>query len=147
MKAADLDSLLAAIPFSAPLGLRASAEAGKPVQVRMAFTKLITNYIGTTHAGALFTLAEAAAGIAAHRLVEELGGIVLLKEATVRFARRAESDLTATASLAPQEAAPARAAFERERRAEASVKVAVADAGGNCVLEGSFVYALRPRKS
>jgi len=146
MKAVDLDTLLAAIPYSAPLGLRARAEAGRPVQVRMAFTKAVTNYVGTGHAGALFTLAEAAAGIAAHRLVEDLGGIVLLKESTARFARRAESDLTAAASVAPNEEGPARVAFERERRAQASVEVAVTDAAGAAVFEGTFVYAFRPRQ-
>jgi len=141
----DLDSVLAAIPYSAPLGLRAQVEPGRPVRVQMPFAKGVTNYIGTAHAGALFTLAEAAAGIAAHRLVEDLGGIVLLRDATVRYTRRAESDMTAAAAIAAGGEGVVRAAFERERRGEASVAVAVTDATGEPVFEGTFVYALRQR--
>jgi len=145
VNAMDLDSILAAIPYSAPLGLRARAEPGRPVRVEMPFAKTLANYIGTAHAGALFTLAEAAAGIAAHRLVEDLGGIVLLREAAVRYTRRTESDMTAVAATAANGEGAARAAFERDRRGEASVAVAVTDATGTSVFEGTFVYALRSR--
>jgi len=145
VSAMDLDCVLAAIPYSAPLGLRAHVEPGRPVRVEMPFARGVANYIGTAHAGALFTLAEAAAGIAAHCLVEDLGGIVLLREATVRYTRRAESDMTAAAAIAADGEGAARAAFERDRRGEASVAVAVTDATGSSVFDGTFVYALRSR--
>ena len=137
--------MLAAIPYSAPLGLRATAETGQPVRVRLPFTKAAANYVGTAHAGALFTLAEAAAGIAAYRLVADLSGLVLLRGATVRYTRRAESDMTATARITEEAEVSARTAFERERRGDVNVQVVVTAEGSEAVFDGTFDYALRAR--
>lgn len=141
----DLAAMLARIPFLGPLRVEAEIEADGAVRVRMPFTEAVANYVGIVHAGALFTLAETAAGAAAHALVADLDGFVLLRGAEVRYTRRAEGDTAATARVASGQAAAARTAFQTERRADVAVEVMVAARDGATVFEGRFDYALRPR--
>jgi len=104
------------------------------------------NYVGTTHAGAIYTLAETAAGVAADGVASPLGGFILLGAAQVRYTRRAEGALEAEARLdaAADPAALARA-FAADGRGSLVVVVTVRDAQGSAVFEGTFHYALRRR--
>lgn len=104
------------------------------------------NYFGTTHAGAIYTLAETAAGVAADGIARPLGGFILLGAAEVRYTRRAEGALEAEAQL---DAATDRAALERafaaDGRASLAVAVTIRDPGGATVFDGIFHYAMRRR--
>lgn len=146
MSAMDLAAMLARIPFLGPLGVEAEIGEDRAARARMPFSNAVANYVGIVHAGALFTLAETAAGVAAHALVADLEGFVLLRGAIVRYTRRAEGDTTATARVDPAAAAVTRATFQKDRRADVAVDVAVAASTGETVFEGTFDYALRPRK-
>lgn len=143
----DLAGLLDGIPYLAPHCVSAAVADDGAVVVRMPFRPAVTNYVGIVHAGALFTLAETAAGVAANRLVEDLGGFVLLRGAEIRFTRRADSETTATARIAADAAESSRADFSRAGRADARVTAIVTAADGAPVFEGTFDYALRPRKA
>lgn len=106
------------------------------------------NYAGTAHAGAIYTLAETAAGVAADQLVAPWGGFILLAAAQVRYTRRAQGTLTAEARLAPAtDAAALRSAFAAGGRGALAVDVTVRDPQREPVFEGRFDYAIRRRKT
>jgi acyl-coenzyme A thioesterase PaaI-like protein len=141
-----LEALLARIPYLAPHGLQAALAADGSVTVHQPFRPALANYVGIVHAGAIYTLAETAAGIVANELVSDLGGFILLSGASVRYTRRVEGDADATGRVDPAQAAAARARFESEGRAEIAVEVIVTAADGETAFAGSFDYALRRRK-
>ncbi len=142
----ELAALLARIPYLAPHGLQAARAADGSVSVHQPFRPALANYVGIVHAGAIYTLAETAAGIVANELVAHLGGFILLSGATVRYTRRVEGDADATARVDPAQAAAARARFETEARAEITIGVVVTTPDGETAFVGSFDYALRRRK-
>lgn len=104
------------------------------------------NYVGTAHAGAIYTLAETAAGVAADSVAAPLGGFILLSAAEARYTRRAEGALEAEAR---RDAAADTAALAREfadsGRGRLAIEVVVRDPGGEVVFEGTFRYAIRRR--
>ena len=140
-----IEAMLAKIPYLVPHAL-AVAESNGELRVRMPFGATVTNHVGIVHAGALFTTAETAAGVAAWRVVPGDRAFVLLRGATVRYTRRAEGEVMARASVEPQTAESARTAFEEAGRADAAVSVSIRDHAGDVVFEGKFDYALRPRR-
>ncbi|NLZ42403.1 MAG: DUF4442 domain-containing protein, partial [Comamonadaceae bacterium] len=108
----------------------------------------LRNYAGTAHAGAIYTLAETAAGVAADQLAAPWGGFILLASAQVRYTRRAQGTLAAEARLDPAaDIGALREEFARSGRGALVVTVTVRDPGGEAVLEGSFDYAIRRRKT
>jgi len=142
----ELDALLARIPYLAPHGLQAAWGTDGSVTVHQPFRPALANYVGIVHAGAIYTLAETAAGIVANELVTHVGGFILLSGATVRYTRRVEGDASATARADGPAAAAARARFETEARAEIAIAVVVTTPDGETAFAGSFDYALRRRK-
>lgn len=142
----ELEALLARIPYLAPHGLQAVQAADGSVTVHQPFRPALANYVGIVHAGAIYTLAETAAGIVANELVTHLGGFILLSGASVRYTRRVEGDASATARADGAAAAAALARFETEARAEITIGVVVTTPDGETAFTGSFDYALRRRK-
>ncbi len=139
-----LSQVLARIPFLEPFGLQ--VEASDQVAVHLPDQPFTRNHVGTQHAGALFTVAETAAGVAAWGVVPDDGAFVLLRRAEVRYTRRAEGPVTATATVADDAAEASRRLFAETWRADIDVDVTIRDEAGERVFEGSFDYALRPRK-
>jgi uncharacterized protein (TIGR00369 family) len=141
----NVADVLAPIPY-----LRVHQLAVEPcegaIKLRMPVHKEVTNHVGIVHAGALFTVAETAAGVAALDVIPGGQAIVLLRGATIRYTRRAEGDVSAVARITTDQASAARAAFDATSRADARVEVTATDPEGQTVFEGTFDYALRPRK-
>lgn len=142
----DLASVLGRIPYLRQHHLEARAD-GDAVAVRMPLSDGVTNHVGIVHAGALFTAAETAAGVAAWRVVPGDRAFVLLRGATVRYTRRAEGDVFARATVDNAAAEAARIAFDETGRADATARVTVVDTRGDTVFDGAFDYALRPRRA
>lgn len=142
----ELEKVLARIPYLERHGLAAKVTPEGDVEVRMPIQSELTNHVGILHAGALFTAAETAAGVAAYRIVPDDRAFVLLRGATIRYTRRAESDVVATAVIGSDRAEEIRNRFEADQRADAEVAVRMVDAEGETVFEGDFDYALRPRR-
>lgn len=140
-----LADVLARIPYLAPHGLLIEGLDGGAVRVRMEARPGLLNHVGVLHAGALFTAAETAAGVAAWGVVPGDAALVLLRRAEVRYVRRAESPVTATADVDGAAAAAARQAFAASGRGDVAVAARASDAAGTTVLEATFDYALRPR--
>ena len=117
------------------------------VQVALPARDDLMNYVGTGHAGALYTLAETAAGVAADSLAQTLNAFILLRQATVSYTRRAMGELVATGEADAQSTVAAKARFADTARADLVVRVVIHDVENEPVFEGRFDYALRPRKS
>jgi uncharacterized protein (TIGR00369 family) len=117
------------------------------VQVALPERDDLVNYVGTGHAGALYTLAETAGGVAADSLAQTVNAFILLKQASVKYTRRAMGELLATGEADAHSAAAAKAKFADTGRADLSIRVVIHDTGNELVFEGTFDYALRPRKS
>ncbi|MBW2552490.1 MAG: PaaI family thioesterase [Deltaproteobacteria bacterium] len=77
----NVADVLAPIPY-----LRVHQLAVEPcegaIKLRMPVHKEVTNHVGIVHAGALFTVAETAAGVAALDVIPGGQAIVLLRGAT-----------------------------------------------------------------
>jgi len=140
------NDLLATIPYLPAHQIEVTAETEGSVSAGMPFRREVTNLVGTVHAGALYTLAETVAGVAANNLVSAGRAAPLLRQADVQYTRRAESNLMASAKIASEAAKQARSAFEKDRRADIGVDVTITDAGGEIVFVGNFDYALREFK-
>ncbi len=140
----SINDLLATVPYLPPH--RIGVEMGEQgvVGANMPFRREVTNYVGTVHAGALFTLAETAAGVAAHGVVPGGRAFILLRGAEIRYTRRAEADVAASARAIEKDAEAARAAFDADNRAEIPIAVTITDADGETVFEGNFDYSIRP---
>lgn len=142
----NLSGVLARIPYLTPHALEVSGDADKRIHVRMPFRTEVQNHVKTVHAGALFTAAETAAGVAAWQVVPDDKAFVLLRDANVRYTRRAEGDVTAIAQVDEAGATAARTSFEATGRGDVSVRVVMMDPAKEQVFEGTFNYALRPRR-
>ena len=115
------------------------------VTVRLPGRDDLLNYVGTGHAGAIYTLAETAAGVAADSVAQTMEAFILLRGAEVKYKRRAEGDLTATGAVSPDVAKRTRHAFTASSRADLAVEVDIRDPENQSVFQGIFNYALRPR--
>ena len=142
----NLADVLGRIPYLRVHHLGVGEDADGAVTVRMPLAEEVTNHVGIVHAGALFTAAETAAGVAAWRVVPDDRAFVLLRAATVRYTRREEGEVAAKASAEPAAARAARAAFDQTGRADVAVEVTATDAVRETVFEGTFDYALRPKR-
>lgn len=136
-------ALLLTIPYVALHRMEPVADG---VRVRLPFRSPLANMVGTMHAGALYTVAETAAGMAAYETSDGAETTPLLRSARVRYLRRVTGDVEATASVADEVAAWARNAFAEHGRAELAVDAVVLDSSGTTVLEATFEYALRRRE-
>lgn len=141
-----LETLLASIPYVVWHKLTVDVDCGNEVTLCAPFRPELANYVGTFHAGVLFTLAETAAGVVADRAIPDNRAFVLLRSARVRYTRRPEGDVRATAHTTPAGTTTARADFEANARADISAQVSMTDATGTTVFDGEFDHALRPRK-
>ena len=142
----ELAELLASIPYVVWHGVEIDEDAEASVKLRVPFRDNLANYVGSFHAGALYTLAETAAGVVADRALPAGQAFVLLRNAEINYTRRPEGDVSAHAELDKQAATKARQAFEETARADISVMVTMTDGAGACIFDGRFNYALRPRK-
>ena len=94
-------------------------------------TPALTNHLGTLHAGALFTLADAASGAAIVGLyASELGRTrMVVSKSEVTFSRPARGTLTAVAT-AEEERSAVDERLSRDGRAELLVDVRICDDSG-----------------
>jgi uncharacterized protein (TIGR00369 family) len=101
----DYDAMRAgleqAIPFNGHLGLKVTEIGEGHGVVRMPDDEHLRNHVGSQHAGALFTAAEAASGAAfVGAFAERLGEITpLAKSASIDYLKIAKGPITATGKL------------------------------------------------
>lgn len=134
---------LSFIPFCAHLHLGASADGGLVLPDEAP----LKNHLGTAHAGALYTLGEAASGVAVLRAMPELAAAPLLvaKTATIDYQKPARGAVTGSGVL--RDTADAiRARLAADGKATIPVDVTLRDAGGVEVVTMTVTwYARGPR--
>jgi acyl-coenzyme A thioesterase PaaI-like protein len=128
---------VSAIPFNRFLGLR----AGETAVVLPADPKYL-NHLGTVHAGAQFSLAEAASG---QWLLDRFGAAAaeyaaVVRRADVKFRRPAAGELTTQANAAAGEAERFLETLTRRGSATIEVRVQVLAADGSATLESVFEW-------
>lgn len=144
---ADIQDLLGSIAYVAWHGCKVTGQSADCVKMSQTTREDMVNYVGAAHAGAVHTLAETAAGVAADNVARPLGAFILLRGAEMKYTRRASGELLANARTdEPSRRATAKR-FADDGRADLSVAVDVCDSEGHGVFEGAFHYALRPRAS
>lgn len=144
---ADIQELLDSIAYVAWHGCNVTGQSADCVTISQTTREDMLNYVGAAHAGAVHTLAETAAGVAADNVARPLGAFILLRGAEMKYTRRASGELLANARTDEPSRRATANRFGDEGRADLSVVVEVCDSEGHAVFEGAFHYALRPRAS
>lgn len=137
---------LDAIPYLRLHGVQLLEAGGGRAWISLPDRPELRNHVGIASAGALFTLAEAAGGVAAATTTED-GTAVLLRGADVRYLRPGEGEVTAVGRVDEAHADEARRGYRQSLRAELTAQVSVADADGAELLSGSYDYAVREARA
>lgn len=145
METADLAAALnAAVPFSATLGLVYDELTPQRAVARMPDDPRLHNHVGGPHAGAMFSLGEAASGgIVVAALGEHLARVTpLAAGAEIRYLRVARGEVTATATL-DVDVQTLLSALESEGRVAFEVPVSIVDSAGDVTGEMTVRWHLR----
>ena len=132
-----------AIPFVKFLGLEFLELGPGTATVRLPERPDHTNHVGSQHAGALFTVAEAASGGAfVGSFAERLGEVTpLAKAARIDYLKIAKGPIDATGTLADPDAALA--TLDAEGKVEFQIEVELNDAGGTRVASATVDWHVR----
>jgi uncharacterized protein (TIGR00369 family) len=130
------------IPFVKKVGVTVDELTATKVKLRLAYEPTNLNPLGIVHAGALFTLAETAAGAIC---LSALGTSVLFiaKSVDVRFRRPAKGDVTATAQMTPLDAQRIVDTAKREGKLDAPIAVELVDSHAEPVTTATVVMSVR----
>ena len=121
----------AAVPFAGFLGIEYDEVGPERTVLRLADDPAKHNHIGTLHAGALFSLAESASGLAVTAAIaDKLAGVTpLAAKAEIAYRKVARGDVTAAARI-DGSVADVLATLDAEGRVRFPVVVDVADESG-----------------
>jgi acyl-coenzyme A thioesterase PaaI-like protein len=127
------------LPFNRLLNLEATDEAGKLLRLPAGGQYL--NHLGTVHAGALLSLAEAASGEFLLRALGGAGGVVpVVRRMEAKFRKPANGAVTASASVAAGAIEELRAGLSAKGRALIAVSVELHDASGTHALTATVEW-------
>jgi acyl-coenzyme A thioesterase PaaI-like protein len=143
-----LEALAAAVPFNRTLGLEYVSVGAGTAEIRLADREEHRNHVGTLHAGALFTVAEAASGAAfVAAFADRLATIVpVVESAEIRFSAPARGTITANARLTTP-ATELLAELDRDGRTRPPVEVRLVDASGKEVAAMTVLWNVKRRKA
>ena len=129
-----------AVPFVGHVGLQVTATTGAQ-RVRLPADGRLDNHVGTRHAGALFTAAETASGMAVFALMTRtsLHAVPLVVDASIRYVAPARGAIDARPTSDTTDDAVVRALAERGR-ASLGVDVDLLDETGTVVASASFTW-------
>ena len=141
------EGMTQAVPFAGFLGLDIASVAEGEAAVVLPERPELTNHVGSQHAGALFTVAEAASGAAfvgafAERLAEVTP---LARNAEISYKKIAKGPIEATAKLGVS-AADALATLDAEGKVEFPCEVELTDASGLRVATATVHWHVRLNK-
>lgn len=150
MTTIDYDALpglfAAAVPFAGFLGIQFDEVRPGHAVLRLPDDPAKHNHIGTLHAGALFSLAETASGLAMTATVaDRLADVTpLAARAEITYAKVARGDVTATARI-EQPVAEILGALDADGKVRFPVVVELADADGEVCATVTVDWHLRKR--
>lgn len=136
-------AITAAVPFVAHLGLRVTADP-QHQRVELPDAPVLTNHVGTQHAGALFSAAETASGAAvlAMATARRLPVVPVVAEGSIRYRAPATGVVAASPELTEPD--DLEDLLASQRRVSVDVAVELTDANGATVATASFRWALLP---
>jgi uncharacterized protein (TIGR00369 family) len=137
-----------AVPFAGHLGLDVTRVAEGEAVVRLPDRPELTNHVGSQHAGALFTLAEAASGAAfVGAFAARLGEITpLARQAEIAYEKIAKGPIDASATLGIDKD-DALATLDAEGKVEFPCEVTLADESGLQVATATVRWHVRLNKA
>ena len=121
--------LVAAVPFNSTIGIEYAELTAERAVLRLPERTDLHNHVGGPHAGAMFSLGEAASGgVVIANFAELMGSVTpLAKSAEIAYRKVAMGDVTATAEL-QRAKADVLADLEANGKAEFDVGITIADA-------------------
>lgn len=136
-----------AVPFAGFLGLEITSIAPGEAVVRLPERAELTNHVASQHAGALFTVAEAASGAAfVGAFAERMGEVTpLARSAEISYEKIAKGPIEARAKLAVP-AADALATLDAEGKVEFPCEIELADESGTQVATATVHWHVRLNK-
>jgi acyl-coenzyme A thioesterase PaaI-like protein len=144
----DFDAIAAgmtqAVPFAGYLGLEITKVAEGEASVVLPERDELKNHVGSQHAGALFTVAEAASGAAfVGAFAERMGDVTpLARSAEIAYEKIAKGPIVAQATLGmPKD--EALATLDRDGKVEFPCEVALTDADGTQVASATIRWHVR----
>ena len=134
------------VPFAAHAGVEVLSVGDGVASAQLAQTEFSVNHIGSQHAGALFTLAEAASGAAMiGALVDRVLDVrPLVRSAQIDYRRVARGTIPARATTSVA-GAEIRAALDRDGRTDSVVEVTLSDSGATDVATVTVEWAISQR--
>ncbi len=142
MDASAVVASLEKIPYTLPMGMVVERAASGEVEMTLPDATGNQNMVGIVHAGALYTLGETVAGLAAG--LDTLDkAFPLARRAEIRYLRPARGAIRGSATVAPSDSERVLREIDSAGRSELSVVVTLADADGQAVAEMDVDYAFR----
>jgi acyl-coenzyme A thioesterase PaaI-like protein len=141
-------AILAALPFNKHVGLSVDVVEEGHGLVTLLDRPEIHNHIGTPHAGALFTAAEAASGAAIlGAFAENLGELTpLALNARIEYLKVAKGNITAEATMRGTKAEALVEFAKAEKGVNVEVDVSLKDATGREVTKMQVTWYLRKNR-
>jgi acyl-coenzyme A thioesterase PaaI-like protein len=137
-----------AVPFAGYLGLDIAGVAAGEATVVLPERAELTNHVGSQHAGALFTAAEAASGAAfVGAFAERMGDVTpLARSAEISYEKIAKGPIEAKARLGVP-AAEALATLDAEGKVVFPCEIELTDASGLRVATATVQWHVRLNRS
>jgi acyl-coenzyme A thioesterase PaaI-like protein len=136
--------MIQAVPFAGHLNLEIAGIAEGEATVVLPERPELTNHVGSQHAGALFTAAEAASGAAfVSAFAERLGDVTpLARSAEISYEKIAKGPIEARAKLAVP-AAEALSTLDTEGKVVFPCEIELTDASGQRVATATVQWHVR----
>ena len=133
-----------AVPFAGHLDLEVTSVGEGEATVRLPDRPELTNHVGSQHAGALFTAAEAASGAAfVGAFAERMGEVTpLARSAEISYVKIAEGPIDAAATLAVDKD-EALATLDSDGKVVFPCEIALTDPDGRLVATATVQWHVR----
>lgn len=127
------------IPFAKTVGIEEGVLANE---------LKVQNHLGSIHAGAQFTFAEAASGKYLSSLFPDMQDkiIPLLRESTIKYKKQALSMLVSEVSVDKEDLEKFTTQFKSKGRSTIVAHVKLKDSEGDITCEGSFKWFIQSRE-
>lgn len=132
------------VPFAGYIGVKLQEISPERGVATLAKRSEVENHIQTMHAGAMFTLGEAASGAAMGGVLADqlLSARPVAANATIKYVKTAKTDLTAIAK-ASMPAADALKTLSEEGKVVFDVNVGIQDADKNTCAEMTVAWHIK----
>lgn len=129
------------LPYNTLLGIHPAAD---PPALQLPAGPQYLNHLGTVHAGALLSLAEAATGEFLLTYLQDTAGLIpVVRRMEAKFRKPAHGTLTARATVPPASLTQLTADLATRGRALVTVKVDVHDASGTHALSAEVEWFIQ----